>query len=199
MSARIVRDDDAFGHAVLEDHRARQLGHLLEIVGGAVRDAAEDDLLGGAAGERDLHPVDELLARVEVALLLGQVVRVAERVPARNDRRLVHREAVAHEVRHQRVAALVVGEDPLLLLGHDLSLLEAGDDALQAASKCVVVDVLLVVAAGEDRRLVGDVREIGAGEARGLAGDPREVDVGGERLAARVHLEDRLAAGKIGR
>ena len=34
------------------------LGHLLEVVGGAVRDPPEDDLLGGPAGEGDLHHVD---------------------------------------------------------------------------------------------------------------------------------------------
>ena len=37
---------------------------------------------------------------------------------------------VADEVRHQRVAGLVVREDPLLLLGDDLALLQGGDDAL---------------------------------------------------------------------
>ena len=191
--------DDALRHPVLEDHRAGQLGHLLEVVRGAVRDAAEHDLLGGAAGERDLHPVDELLPRVQVAVLLGEVERVAEGLAARDDRRLVHGEALAHQVRHERVAALVVGEDPLLLLGHDLALLEAGDDPLHGVVEVDLADVLLVVAAGEDRGLVGDVGEVGAGEAGGLAGDRGEVDVGGERLAARVHLQDRLAAGEVGR
>jgi len=47
--------------------------------------------------------------------------------------------------------------------------------------------------------LVGDVREIGAGQARGLARDRDEVDVRGERLPARVHLENRFAPREIGR
>src|SRR5918999_4966660 len=70
--------DDALRHAVFEDHRAREVGDLLEVVGGAVRDAAEHDLLGRPARERDLHPVDELLARVQVPLLVGKVERVAQ-------------------------------------------------------------------------------------------------------------------------
>ena len=69
----------------------------------------------------------------------------------------------------------------------------------RAASKCALVDVLLVVAAGDDGRLVRDVGEIGAGEPCGLAGDAGQIDVCGERLPARVHLEDRLAAGQIRR
>src|SRR5207302_9867032 len=52
-------------HAVLEHHRAGQLGRLLEVVRGTVRDAAEDDLLGGAAGKEDGHHVDELLRSEE--------------------------------------------------------------------------------------------------------------------------------------
>ena len=121
------------GHAVLEDHRACDLGHLLEVVRRAVGDAPEDDLLGGAAGERHLHHVEELFLRVQVALLQRQVVRVAERVAAPDDRHLLDREQVAHQMCEERVPALVVGEDPLLLLGDDAPLLQAGDDAFHRA------------------------------------------------------------------
>jgi hypothetical protein len=58
---------------------------------------------------------------------------------------------------------------------------------------------LLVVAPGEDRRLVGDVREVGAREARRLARDRSDVDVAGERLAARVDVQDRLSTRQVGR
>ena len=43
-----------------------------------------------------------------------------------------------HQVRHERVAALVVGEDPLLLVGDHAALLEAGDHAVHR-----VVEVVL--------------------------------------------------------
>ena len=199
MSARIVRGDDAFRHAVLEDHRTGELGHLLEVVRGAVRDPAEHDLLGGTPCKGDLHPVDELLAGVEEALLLGKVERVAEGIPTRNDRRLVHGEPVTHQERHQRVAALVVGQDPLLLLRHHLPLLEAGDDPLQGAVEVGLVDVLLPLAAREDGRLVCDVRQVGSRQTRRLAGDRGQVDVRGERLAPGVDVEDRFAAGEVRR
>ena len=129
----------AVAHAVFEDHRARERRHLLEVVRRAVRDASEDDLLRGTAGERHDHPVDELLLRVEVALLLGQMKRVSQRVPARDDRRLLHRRRVSHQVRHQRVARLVVGEDPLLLVRDHAALLQARDHAVER-----VVEVVLL-------------------------------------------------------
>ena len=69
---------------------------LLEVVRGAVRDASEHDLLGGAAREEDLHHVDQLVLRVQVAILGRQVERVAERRPARDDRHLLHRQRIAH-------------------------------------------------------------------------------------------------------
>src|SRR5919106_706756 len=50
---------------------------LLELVRGTVRDPPEDDELRGPPAEDDLHLVDQLLARVEIAVLAGQVERVA--------------------------------------------------------------------------------------------------------------------------
>ena len=83
--------DGAVAHAVLEHHRTCEVGHLLEVVRGTVRHPPEHDLLCRAAGQRHDHPVDELLLRVEIALLLRQVERVAERGSPRDDRRLLHR------------------------------------------------------------------------------------------------------------
>jgi len=65
---------------------------------------------------------------------------------------------------HERVPGLVVGEDPLLLLRDDAALLEAGDDALHGTLEVVLHDRRALLAAGEDRRLVADVGEVGSGE-----------------------------------
>ena len=54
-------------------------------------------------------------------------------------------------------------------------------------------------AAGGDRGLVGDVREVGAGEPCRLAGDRLQIDACGQRLAGGVHAEDLFAAGEVGR
>ena len=87
-------------HAVVVDHRVGDLAHALQVVGRAGRDRAEDELLGDAAAEEHGHLVDELLARLEVGVLVGQVHHVAERLAARHDRDLV--DAVDG---HQQLAA----------------------------------------------------------------------------------------------
>ena len=71
------------------------------------------------------------------------------------------RRAGAHQVRHQRVPGLVEGEDALLLVGHDAALLEAPDDTVHRVVEVDLRDHLPVEAAGRDRRLVAEVRQIG--------------------------------------
>ena len=99
------------------DHRVRDLGHPLEVVGGAGRDRAEHELLGGPAAEQHRHEVDQLLAGLQVAVLLGEVERVAERLPAGHDRDPVHAVDRGQQLAAQRVAGLVVGDDALLVVG----------------------------------------------------------------------------------
>ena len=53
---------------------------------------------------------------VDVALLVGELLGDAERHAGREDRDLVHRVGVVEHVGEHRVAALVVGDDLLLLL-----------------------------------------------------------------------------------
>ena len=169
---------------------------LLEVVGCPVRDLAEDDLLGCAAGEPDLHPVDQLLARVQVAVLVGQVKRSRVRLRAP---RWWPSARIAHEVCHHGVASLVVGEDAPLLLGDDAALLKTADDALERRLEIRLRDVVAVVTRGEDRCLVRDVGQVRAGQPGGLACDELKVDVGREGLAPRVNSQDLLAAGEIPR
>ena len=98
---------------------------------GARGDRAEHDLLGGAPAEQHRHVVDQLLARLEVAVLLGEVERVAERPAARDDRDLVHAVDAGQQLGAQRVAGLVEGDDAALVLVERAARLHAGDDALE--------------------------------------------------------------------
>ncbi len=127
---------------------------------------------------------------MEVAVFDRDVERVTERLTARNDRHLVNGERAAHEMGHERVPGLVVGEDALLLLRDHAPLLQTGDDTLHCSVEVLRRDRLRPATAGEDRCLVGDVREIGARQAGRLARDDLEIDVGIERLALRVDAED---------
>jgi hypothetical protein len=106
---------------------------------------------------------------------------------------------LAHQMRHKGMGTLVVGEEPLLLVGDHAALLETCRDALHRAFEVGLPDVLQLLAAREDRRLVRDVREVGARESGRLLRDQPEIQIGRERLLARVHAQDLLAPREIGR
>jgi hypothetical protein len=62
----------------------------------------------------------------------------------------------------------------------------------------VLPDHLLAAASREESSLVDEVREICARESRGSGGERVEVDLAGDRLAARVNLEDLSAPETVG-
>src|SRR3954470_16967087 len=189
----------AGAHRVVVDHRAGDLGDALEIVGRAGRDLAEDDLLRDAAAEQHRHLVDELVARLQVGVLVGQVDDVAERAAARDDRDLMDAVDAAEQLAADGVAGLVVGGDAALAVVERGRGLDAGDDALDGVVEVAAGDRVAAAAGAEDRRLVADVGEVGAGEAARLLGDEVEVGVLAQRLVARVDVEDPPAAPDVGR
>ena len=160
---------------------------------------AEHEVLGHPPAEQHDHVVDQLVLGLQVAVLLGQVERVAERLAARDDRDPVHPLHGGEQLGAERVAGLVVGHHPLLVVGDHAARLHAGDHALERGLEVLREERVAAVAAGEDRRLVADVGQVGAGQAAGLAGDQVEVHVLGQRLVRGVHVEDRLAALEVGR
>ena len=76
--------------------------------------------------------------------------------------------------------------------------LDAHQDLVLGVLEVDHLDDLLVLARGEQRGLVDQVREVGAGEAGRAAGEHLQVDVGRERDAAGVDPEDLLAALDVG-
>ena len=187
---RVVRG----AHPVDVDHRLRDVGDALEVVRGAGRDLAEDELLGDAAAEQHGHLVDQLVARLQVAVLVGQVHDVAERLPAGDDRDLVDALGRLEQLAAERVAGLVIGDDAPLVVVERRRGLDARDDALERLVEVAHRQRVALAARAADRRLVADVREVGARQAARLLGDDAEVDVLEQRLVARVHLEDRACA-----
>ncbi len=110
----------------------------------------------------------------------------------------MHRVAVGQRVRDEGVATLVVGDDLLFLLAHQPALaLRPGHHAVDGLLERDVGDQLLVVAGGEQRRLVDHIGEVGTGEARGAPRDHRQIDVGSHWLALGVHRQDALAALEV--
>ena len=122
LLAAVAHGAEPRAHAVLGDHRARDLGGLVDVGGRARGRLVEHQLLGAASAHREHQPADHLGAGHEALVVLGDDQRVAAGAPARQDRELVDRLQVGHRPRGERVAALVVGGDLLLLLGDDLAL-----------------------------------------------------------------------------
>mgnify|MGYP000426241327 CR=1 FL=1 len=96
----------------------------------------------------------------------------AQRTPARDDRRLVDRVRGRHQVGEDGVTTLVIGGQPLLLLGHDhRAPLGAHHDLVLGVLEFAVGNQPLVTPRGEQRRLVDQVGQVRAREAGGAARD----------------------------
>ena len=106
----------------------------------------------------------------------------------------MHRIEPGQHAGDDRVAGLVVRDDPPLLVAHHALLLEAGDDAIDRVVEVLHLDGGLVLARREQRRLVDEIGEIGAGEAGRARRDDLEVHVLGDLHGLDVNAQDVLAA-----
>src|SRR5262249_54859838 len=93
LTARDQREVwQTLAHAVDRDHVARDPARLLDVVGGAGRDHAERELLGGATAHERPDAAEQLLVRHQIAVLERRLQRVAEgAAAARHDRDLLYR------------------------------------------------------------------------------------------------------------
>ena len=97
------------------------------------------------------------------------------------------------------MAQLVVGGQPLLLLGHDhRAPLGAHHDLVLGQLEVGHADHPLADAGREQGRLVDDVGEIGAREAGRAARDHLGIDVGPDPDLLHVHLEDFFPTQNVG-
>ncbi len=93
------------------------------------------------------------------------------------------------------MARLVVGGALLFLVVEGFLALGAEHArGRRRASKSTCSILFLPCARGDERRLVAEVPQVGAAHADHVAGDAFQVDVVGQRLVARVDLEDRQPA-----
>ena len=160
----------------------------------------EDDFLGGAATHRVGHLVEQLVARLRVAVGGRHDGGVAEGAASRQNRHLGHRIGVVQGGGHQRMATLVVCGVAQLFQSHALGLaLRAGLNAVDGLVDGAVVDQLGTGTGAQQRGFVEHVGQIGTGEARRAHGDHMQVDVRYERLALGVHPQNCLTAFQIRR
>src|SRR5690606_29490304 len=133
-------------HAEGPDHAARDVRGFAQIVLGAGRCGAEDDLFRDAAAEVGGDLVAKLGLGHEKAVLGGPLERIAERRDAAgDDGDLLHDVARRHAHGDDRVAELVIG-DALALVGVQYAalLLQTGDDALDGFLELGERDLVLV-------------------------------------------------------
>ena len=118
---------------------------------------------------------------------------MAQRAAPGHDRDFVHRVRVGEGIPDQGVTGLVEGDEPLLLVGHDLGLaLGAGDHPVDGLFELEHPDVLAAAPGRQKCGLVDQVGQIGAGEARGPPSQHHEVDLIVQRLALGMDLENGL-------
>ena len=186
-------------HAVARDHLARHLGSALEVVGSAGSDVVAEQLLGRAASQKHGNLVEHAVSRLKVAVFLRHLHGVAQRLPACDDRNLVHGVGVLEHVAHQSVTALVVGDGLALVLRNDARLaLRTRHDALHGLLYLAERDHGLAPACREQRGLVHEVGQVCAREAGRQLGDALVIDGAVQRLVQAVHAQDLLAALYVG-
>ena len=198
--SRAVREPDALVHAEQAHHSTRNVGRHAQVVASTGRDIPENELFRRAPPHRHRQSIEQLVLRLQVALLVRQLHRVPEsRSPTRDDRDLLHGVGVDDTCRDQSMSRLVVG-DPTLLLGLQAAAaaLRTGDHLLDGLEKVRLRDLLGPAIRRDQRGFVDDVRQVGAGHSGCQPCNALEVDVGRQRLVAHVHAQDRLAAGEVG-
>ena len=142
----------------------------------------------------------ELLTRHGNAVVFGERERNAESAAARHDGDLVQRVVTVDHHGAHGVSGLVEGREAALFFLHDERLaLGAQHDAILRFLEIAHVDLLVILAGGEQRAFVHEIGEIGASHTRGATRERGHAHVVGDGLVAQVHLEDTLAATKVGR
>ena len=174
------------------------LGGLLEVVRRARRDLVEEQLLGRAAA----HQRDR-------GARAGRTRRAGRCPPATRRSRRAPRRARTGEISSTRrvspwtLPQIAWPTSWAAMIARSRSFIERRRPVptatfSQPACRSSLRDLVAAASRGHDRRLVEQVGQLGAGEAVRLARQQLDVDVVRQWLAARVDLEDRLAAGDVG-
>src|SRR4051812_1350855 len=98
----------ALAHAPLADHAAGDVGGAADVVRGAGRELVQHDLLRRATSHEVRQHPQPVLAGEGMALVIGQIGGETQGPATRDDRDLVNAVAPRLEMRHERVARLVV-------------------------------------------------------------------------------------------
>ena len=147
----------------------------------------------------DAEHILELILGPQVAVFRGQQGGVAAHVAAGDDANLVHAVGVGQVPGDQGMTGFVVGGHLLFALVDDAALaLGAGDDPLDGFLEVRHEDAGLVLACGQQRRLVDQVGKVGAAETGSFASDDFQVDFSSQWFAGGVNPQDGVASDHVG-
>ncbi|OQA28829.1 MAG: hypothetical protein BWY59_00654 [Verrucomicrobia bacterium ADurb.Bin345] len=186
---------ERIAHAPIAHHHAGEARRFLEIALRPRRDFIIDHFFGGAAAHQAHQHRAQAFLALRVAVLLRQLHGGPERGSARNDRDLVQRLGIAHQLHDDRVTRLVVGRELFLfVVQHPAAALPAPTHLVAGFLEIFCFHGIRVAAGGKQRRLVHEVGEIRTREARRSPRDAPQIHVGGQLDPSGVDPQDRLAA-----
>src|SRR5208337_3313743 len=115
----VTHRSELVAHAKFCDHTAGQLSRSHNVVTGPGADRPELHYLGGAPAQHNGDPVLQFVDREQIAVFHRHLHGVAQGATAvRNDADFADRFAMRHQLSHQCVAGLVVGNRGSFLLVH---------------------------------------------------------------------------------
>ncbi len=124
---------------------------------------------------------------------------MAAHIAAGNYGNLVHPVGIWQNPGDQGVSCLMVGGHFLFpAVDYPALAFRTGDNPLHRLLKIGHHDAFLILAGGQQRGLVNQVREIGPAETRGFLGQGFQVNLRSNGLSGGMHLEDGLPSHHVG-
>ena len=158
----------------------------------------EDQFLGDPATHGDREVSLKLLTGQGDTVPFRQTHDHTEGTTTRDDRRLVHRIGGRAVDRDNRMAALVIGGQLLLIIGHDHGFpLGTHHDLVLGILELGHTDDTLAATGSQQCGLVHQIGEIGTGEAGRTAGNGPWHHVSSERHLAHMDFKDLFTTGNI--
>src|SRR5581483_971220 len=193
------RDRAERAHAELANHSTGEIGSLLDVVAGASRHLAEENLFSHASTHHDGQSRFQIFLGVRVLIVDGQLHGYPQCHSARDDRDFVQRVGVLAHSGDECVTSFVICRDLLLVVREQHRLaLRAHQDFVLRNLEIVHVNRFAVLRSGVERRFIHHGGQVGAGKSRCAASQDREIDIVSDRNLARVYAKNLLAAAHVG-
>ena len=185
-------------HAILSDHRAGNLGRLLNVVRRTGSGLAKHNLFSRAAAHCEHDAGEQLVAVVHALIVLLGSHRMPTGLAAGKDRHLIDALDVLHRPRSNRVTTLVISGDLLLLLRDDLGgTTRATNHTVSSLFQSIASDDVTAHTSGQQCSLVEHIGQVRTRHTRGALSQRLQISVLGERLTLSMNLQDLLAAFQI--